>query len=79
MDAIEAASADPTVHITATLRTYLDIEGSAPQHDPPIVLAMQSITIDAGAISGTATRADVLNRPFPTDLYRTDNFPGLNR
>jgi hypothetical protein len=79
MDAIEAASANPTVNITVTLRTYLDIALSAPQHDPPIVLAMQSITIDAGAISGTATRADVLNRPFPTDLYRTDNFPGLNR
>lgn len=79
MDAIEAASADPTINITTTLRIYLDVAGTAPQMDPPITLALQSVTVDAGAIVGTATRADVLNRPFPTELYRVDLFPGLNR
>jgi Domain of unknown function (DUF1833) len=79
MDAIEAASADPTINITTTLRIYLDVAGTAPQTDPPITLALQSVTVDAGAIVGTATRADVLNRPFPTELYRVDLFPGLNR
>jgi len=79
MDAIEAASYQPTINITTTYRVYLDVQGSAPQNDPPLVLAMQSVTIDNAAITGTATRADVLNRPFPTDLYRVDNFPGLNR
>lgn len=79
MDAIEAASANPTINISVTLRVYLDIAGSAPQNTPPLVLAMQSVTIDAGAIVGTATRADTLNRPFPSELYRVDLFPGLNR
>lgn len=78
MDAIEAASANPTINITTTLRVYLDIANSAPQHEP-IVLAMQSVTVDAGAIAGTATRADALNRPFPTELYRVDLFPAMNR
>lgn len=79
MDAIEAASADPTINITTTLRIYLDVAASVPQMEPPITLALQSVTVDAGAIVGTATRADVLNRPFPTELYRVDLFPGLNR
>lgn len=79
MDAIEAASANPTINITTVLRIYLDIANTAPQIEPPLTLALQSVTIDAGAIVGTATRADVLNRPFPTELYRVDLFPGLNR
>lgn len=79
MDAIEAASFDPTTSITVTMRAYLDIAGSAPQDWPPKVLALQSVTVDAGAITGTATRADTLNRPFPSVVYRVDLFPGLNR
>lgn len=79
MDAIEAAAQNPTINITTTIRVYLDVAGSAPQNDPPMVLALQSLSIDAGAIVGTATRADVLNKPFPTELYRVDLFPGLNR
>lgn len=79
MDAIEAAAANPTINISVTFRVYLDIPLSAPQIDPPILLALQSVVITLDAISGTATRADVLNRPFPTELYRVDLFPGLNR
>jgi len=79
MDAIEAASHNPNINITATLRLYVDQHNTPPQNEPPMMLTMQSITITAGAIVGTATRADVLNRPFPTELYRTDTFPGLNR
>jgi hypothetical protein len=79
MDAIEAAAQNPTINITTTIRVYLDIANTPPQNDPPMVLALQSLQIDAGAIVGTATRADVLNRPFPTSLYRVDLFPGLNR
>jgi hypothetical protein len=79
MDAIEAASYLPTVNIGVVYRVYLDIAGSAPQLEPPLTLALQSVVIDAQAITGTATRADVLNRPFPSELYRVDLFPGLNR
>jgi len=79
MDAIEAASYLPTVNIAVVYRVYIDIEGTAPQLDPPLVLALQSVVIDAQAITGTATRTDVLNRPFPSELYRVDTFPGLNR
>lgn len=79
MDAIEAAAADPTKHIAVTYRVYLDLADSVPQIDPPLVLALQSIIVTNDAITGTATRADVLNRPFPSELYRADTYPGLDR
>jgi hypothetical protein len=79
VDAIEAAAADPTTNIAVTYRVYLDVEDSEPQNDPPLVLALQSIKITHEAIAGTATRADVLNRMWPSVLYDPRNFPGLNR
>lgn len=79
MDAIEAAAADPSINIAVTYRVYLDVAQSEPQNDPPLVLSLQSIIIAHDAITGTATRADVLNKPFPSALYRVDMFPGLNR
>lgn len=79
MDAIEAAAANPAISISATYRVYLDVPDTAPQIDPPLLLALQSIVVTNEAITGTATRADTLNRPFPNELYRTDNYPGLDR
>jgi hypothetical protein len=79
MDAVEAAAADPTVNITVTYRVYLDVANSAPQNDPPLVLALPSVVVGLATVTGTATRADVLNRSFPSEIYRVDLFPGLNR
>jgi hypothetical protein len=79
MDAIEAAAANPTINIALTYRVYLDIPLTPPQSTPPLELALQSVVITVDSIVGTATRADVLNKPFPSELYRVDLFPGLNR
>jgi hypothetical protein len=48
-------------------------------NDPPLVLMLSEIEVNRTSISGAATRADVLNKLFPSYLYRTDNFPGLDR
>jgi hypothetical protein len=77
MDAIEAASFLPTTNIAVVLRRYLDVPESAPKYE--LRLAVQSLVIDPGTIQMTATRADTLNKPFPTELYRVDLFPGLDR
>lgn len=79
MDAIEAAAANPSINIAVIYRVYLDIEDSEPQNVPPLVLALQSVKVTFEAIAGTATRADVLNRAWPSELYRVDLHPGLNR
>jgi len=79
MEAIELAAANPEIPITAIFRVYLDRPDTMPQNDPPLILSLQAIVVTADAISGTATRADVLNRPFPSQVYNIDLFPGLDR
>ena len=79
MDAIEAAATQPQINVACVYRVYLDQALSAPANTPPLVLALQHIGVNAQAIQATATRADTLNRPFPSELYRIDLFPGLDR
>jgi hypothetical protein len=79
MDAIEAAAAQPSTNIAAVYRVYLDQALTAPQNNPPLILSLSQLTVTLEAIQGTATRADVLNRPFPSQVYRVDLYPGLNR
>ena len=79
MDALEAAALLPQESIRVICRVYLNVANSLPQNDPPLELVLSEIEVTKTAITGTATRADTLNRPFPSYYYRTDNFPGLNR
>lgn len=79
MNSLEAAATQPKDPITVTVRTYLNVPDSLPQNNPPLVLTMTEVQVTTTAIVGTATRADTLNRPFPSLLYRIDTFPGLDR
>jgi hypothetical protein len=79
VEALELASGDPTENIAVVYRVYLDRSFSAPQTDPPLRLTLTNVVVTLDAITGAATRADTLNRPFPSVLYRTDTFPGLDR
>ena len=51
----------------------------SPQYDPPFELYLSSLQLTAAQLSGTASRVDVFNQPFPRQLYRTDWFPSLVR
>jgi len=77
MDALELAAALPTTNVAAVLRRYLDVPESEAKYE--LRLAIQSFVVSAGTIQATATRADTLNKPFPTELYRVDLYPGLDR
>lgn len=79
MQALEAAAAHPQEPIVVTARVYLNVANSLPQNTPPLVLTMSEVQVTIAAITGTAGRADTLNRPFPTLIYRVDLFPGLDR
>lgn len=79
VDAIEAAAVYPDEPVQLTYRLYLDVAYSAPQSVPPLVLSFQQIQVTSNAITGTATRADTLNREFPAVVYSTTLFPGLDR
>lgn len=79
MDRIEAASATPSEPIQVTYRVYLDRPNSKPQNDPPLYLTLSNVHVGLTVITGTATRADTLNRNFPSVVYRLDTYPGLDR
>jgi len=79
MDAIEAASQIPSEPIVVVYRVYIDRPDSRPQNDPPLRLTLSNVAVGLTAITGTATRADTLNRLFPSVVYRTDTYPGLDR
>lgn len=79
MDYIEAAANVPSVPILVIYRVYLDRPHSRPQQDPPLELTLSNVIVGLDVITGTATRADTLNRPFPSVVYRLDTYPGLDR
>lgn len=51
----------------------------SPMPDPPLRLHFSQIEMTATGISGTATRADIINRRFPWRVYTLHRFPGLDR
>jgi hypothetical protein len=79
VDPIEAAIAKPSEPIICTYRVYLDTALSIPQNDPVLAMTITGIEVTRGTVSASATRADVLNRAFPYNLYNYTLFPGLRR
>jgi hypothetical protein len=79
VEAIEAAAVAPRESIRVTCRVYLNEYDSMPLNSPPLVLMLSEIEVNRMTIAGAATRVDVLNKLFPSMLYRIDNFPGLDR
>lgn len=78
MQLLEVAALFPAA-IDVTLRIFLDIPNSFPQNDPPMVLAISEVDADMQNVTATATRYDVINRPFPSRIYTMKEFPGLDR
>ncbi len=75
---IEAASTKPDERIEVVYRIYLSSDKTAPQNTP-IRLSLDSIMMNDEAIAGQAGRSDVLNQPFPSEIYTPEKFPGLKR
>lgn len=78
LDELERASVDFSEPI---LCAYYVFNGTdpRPQNDPPIRLFLTDIEVTVGAVTGTATRADVVNAEFPRRYYRISEFPGMSR
>ena len=79
MAPIETASNWPAESIQCIYRTYLDRPNSLPQNDPPLDLRLTDIVVGLESIVATGTRADTLNRAFPSAVYRASTYPGLDR
>lgn len=75
---LNAALADPTERIRCRYGQW--IRGDTTQQwDPLLELSLTDVQITAALVTATATSADILNRPFPRQVYRVDRYPGLDR
>jgi hypothetical protein len=79
VDPLEQAIMKPQEPIRCTYRVYIDQANTMPQNTPPLTLTISNVQVSQETVSATATRADVLNKSFPSKLYRYDDFPGLRR
>lgn len=77
-DFLDAAIADPTTRISCFFSAFI-MGSPTPQIDPWEEFTLSNIMVDKNSVTATATRADILNRSFPTEVYRVDRWPGLRR
>lgn len=64
--------------VTLTYRVYLASDVTGPQNDPPLALVLKDIVVTPdGVVTGRATFADLINKPFLTEFYTRARFPGL--
>jgi len=75
---INAAAAIPPTPISVTYRVYIDTP-STPPASTPMNFSIFEVPANNQTLTAVASRADVLNRGFPKDVYRLDEFPGLDR
>ena len=58
-------------------RPYLTDQPERPQLDPPLLLFLTDMTVNALEVSGRATFSNIINLRYPTELYDRERFPGL--
>lgn len=62
---------------SVTYRPYLSSDLTTPQMIPPLVLYLTDIVVTETQVQGNCTFMDILNKPFPSELYTRQRFPGL--
>lgn len=65
--------------VSVIYRPYLSTDTTTPQMNPPLVLTLGNIVITAVQITGRASFADIINKPFPhpSEIYTRERFPSL--
>ena len=70
-----AASGSP---INVQITNYTDYDNN-PGYWPPLTFDLTEVALDENNVTGTARRADFINRAFPREVFNVDNYPGLYR
>jgi len=76
---IEKLGETPNVPIVVTYRVYLSDDLNTVQNDPPLILDIISVRATQQLVSFTAGNSNQRDKPFPSQLYTTELFPGLAR
>lgn len=64
--------------VEVTYRPYLSDDPTTVQMNPPLLLFLTDIQIDAFEVTGRATFTNIVNFKFPTAYYDRQRFPGLS-
>lgn len=79
-DFLDSAIADGGGMTPITIKiNYVLLTGPEPQLTPWWEFNLTNVQRTRETVSATATRSDILNRSFPTEVYRIDKYPGLRR
>jgi len=80
MNELENISETPNEPVIVVYRVYLSgAEPTVLQNNPPLKLNVSSVTATKDAVSFAASMTNIRNLPFPSQLYTTDLYPGLER
>ena len=77
MDLIEGMDLADDEPVRVIYRPYLSTDLTAPHMNPPLRLAVRSISVDVQRVTLACGYADFANRKFPRRVYRVEEFPGL--
>jgi len=69
---------DATKPITCLYSIFI-LGDQNPQISPWLEFQLTSIQVTEETVSATASRSNIINVPFPREVYRVDRFPGLRR
>jgi hypothetical protein len=78
IDELELANKLPQNRVEVVYRVYTKSNLKAPAATP-MRLSVTDVAASNETIDAVATKADVLNHPFPSLLYTPLTFPGLDR
>jgi hypothetical protein len=59
-------------------RFYLSDDLTTPMRTNPLVLTIESISVGLLSVTGRARFMDVLNRPYPNEIYNRQRYPSLS-
>lgn len=75
---LDAAIINPKEPVICRYTIFI-LGNPTPQIDPWIEFHLEAVAITEDAVAVTASRTDILNKIFPSEVYRLDKFPGLRR
>ena len=75
-DFVETAK-DSVVPVEIVYRPYVSDDLSGPQMIPPLILYLKDVQITTFQVTGRCTFLDLVNKPFPSELYQRERFPSL--
>ena len=76
---LEKALANPLEPIIVRYSAFLYADRSVALYDPWLKFYMTEISTNENTVTATCRISDLVNKSFPTGVYRGVNFPGLVR